>query len=165
MPLITTLKQRRFVVVPLALVSAGALVFACSSGGDIAPVPTGGGQGSTLPRNEDEVVTPISPQEQAPYNADEVCASQCFADFGGGAELLQALDDCNVEKCYADEDDDNTAEASCGAIGSGASQITYGLAERDRCLSRSCCAEATACSKNASCSSLASCIERCQVKL
>lgn len=164
MPL--TMNKKAFVLVPAAFAAAGALVFACSSS---EPAPPGGPSGTSpataSPLNEGEPVTPISPQEQAPYNADEVCASQCFVDFAGGAQLLQDLDDCNTEKCYGDDEDDNTAEGSCSAIGSGAAQITYGLVERDRCLARSCCAQAEACSKNAGCTSLASCIERCQAKL
>lgn len=150
----------------IAVVAAtGALVFACSSSSSPAPLTTGNGSGSGLPLNEGEVVQPISPQEQAPYNADEVCASQCFVDFPSGATLLQTLDDCNSDQCYADDADDNTTEKSCSAIGTGRGQISYGLPERDRCLARSCCAEAQACSANAACTSLASCIDRCQVKL
>jgi len=164
MPLIMK-SHAPFVAVVGSLVAAFALVSACSSN-DPAPVLNpGSGTGANVPLNEGEAVQPVSPQEQAPYNADEVCASQCFVDFAEGAQLLQNLDDCNTEKCYGDEEDDNTAAGSCSAIGSGPAQITYGLVERDRCLARSCCAEATACSKNAGCTSLASCVERCQAKL
>ena len=155
----------RLALGPALLAATGALVFACSSSSNPAPLPTGNGTQGTVPLNEGEVVQPISPQEQAPYNADEVCASQCFTDFGSGATLLQALDDCNTEQCYGDEADDDTTEKSCSAIGTGAGQVSYGLPERDRCLARSCCAEAKACSGNAGCTSLASCIDRCQVKL
>ena len=165
MPLIDK-SRARIALVPALFLAAGAVVFACSSSSDPAPLPTtNGGNTAGVPLNEGEAVQPVSPQDQAPYNADEVCASQCFVDFADGAQLLQNLDDCNTEKCYGDEEDDNTAEASCSAIGSGAAQISYGLVERDRCLSRSCCAEAQACSKNAACTSLASCVERCQAKL
>lgn len=159
-----------FLVAGLAAGLAAA-AFACSST-EPSGSPLGGPTATSAPPvssvlNEGEPVTPISPEEQALDNADEVCASQCAADFaatGPAAQLLQDLDDCNVEQCYGDDADDDPTTKSCGAIGTGAGQVTYGLVERDRCLSRSCCAQATACAGNAACSSLASCIERCQVR-
>mgnify|MGYP001160188945 CR=1 FL=1 len=166
------MKSKRTLIAVALAAALAAAAFACSSdpsgGGGVVgggPAPTTAPTSTVL--NEGESVTPISPEEQAPYNADEVCASQCAVDFGStgpAAQLLQDLDDCNVEQCYGDEADDDTTTKSCGAVGSGAGQITYGLVERDRCLSRSCCAQAQACAGNAGCSSLASCIERCQVR-
>lgn len=167
----TILRAKRALVVAALAAALAAAAFACSSA-----EPTGGALGagpaptasptSTVP-NEGEPVIPISPEEQALSNADEVCASQCAVDFaatGPAAQLLQDLDDCNVEQCYGDDADDDPTTKSCAAIGAGAGQITYGLVERDRCLSRSCCAQAQACAGNAGCSALASCIERCQVR-
>jgi hypothetical protein len=165
-----SLRMKRSLVAAALAAALAAAAFACSSaepaGGVVGgPAPTAAPT-STVP-NEGEPGIPISPEEQAPYNADEVCASQCAVDFastGPAAQLLQDLDDCNVEQCYGDEADDDPTTKSCAAIGAGAGQITYGLVERDRCLSRSCCAQAQACAGNAGCSSLASCIERCQVR-
>ncbi len=170
------LMKSRLASSPVLLLGACALgvgltAFACSTtdpSGGSGPLKTDGtaAPGATV-LNEGEAVVPISAVEQAPYNADEVCASQCAADFaatGPAAQLLQDLDDCNVEQCYGDEADDDTTTKSCPAIGTGAGQVTYGLVERDRCLSRACCAQAQACASNAACSSLASCIERCQVR-
>lgn len=151
------------VVLAVALGSA-TVMFACSSKDTPSTLVGGGTTAAAAPSNEGQAVQPISAKEQAPYNPDEVCASQCMEDFAAGADLLQALDDCNVERCYGDEDDSDTTTKACSAIGTGPGQVSYGLTERDRCLSRSCCAEATACSSNASCSSLASCIDRCQAR-
>jgi hypothetical protein len=161
-------KNSLAVMVPGAVLAialgCGTVMFACSSSSPTSPLVTGGSTAPAVPSNEGEAVQPISAKEQAPYNPDEVCASQCMEDFAAGAALLQTLDDCNVERCYGDEDDSDTTTKACSAIGTGPGQVSYGLTERDRCLSRSCCAEATACSSNASCSSLASCIDRCQAR-
>ncbi len=161
-------KKSLSVVVPGAVLvialGSGTAMFACSSNNAPSTLVSGGTTAAAAPSNEGQAVQPVSAKEQAPYNPDEVCASQCMEDFAAGAELLQALDDCNVERCYGDEDDSDTTTKACSAIGTGPGQVSYGLTERDRCLSRSCCAEATACSSNASCSSLASCIDRCQAR-
>ena len=161
-------KKSLSVMIPGAVLvialGSGTAMFACSSNSAPSTIVGGGTTAAAAPSNEGQAVQPISAKEQAPYNPDEVCASQCMEDFAAGADLLQALDDCNVERCYGDEDDSDTTTKACSAIGTGPGQVSYGLTERDRCLSRSCCAEATACSSNASCSSLASCIDRCQAR-
>lgn len=167
----TSLSMKRALVVASLAAALAAAAFACSStepaGGGLAGGPTPTASPTSTVPNEGEPVIPISPEEQALSNADEVCASQCAVDFaatGPAAQLLQDLDDCNVEQCYGDEADDDPTTKACPAIGAGAGQITYGLVERDRCLSRACCAQAQACAGNAGCSALASCIERCQVR-
>lgn len=161
-------KKSLSVMVPGAVLAialgSGTAMFACSSSSPTSPFGNGGSTAAAVPSNEGQSVQPISANEQAPYNRDEVCASQCMEDFAGGANLLQVLDDCNVERCYGDEDDSDTTTKACSGIGTGPGQVSYGLTERDRCLARSCCAEATACASNASCSSLASCIDRCQAR-
>ncbi len=163
-------RSRRLALLVGLAISVGAAAFACSStdpAGSALPSATSTAAPASTVLNEGETVVPIPPEEQALYNADEVCASQCAVDFaatGPAAQLLQDLDDCNVEQCYGDEADDDPTTKACAAIGGGAGQITYGLVERDRCLSRACCAQAQACAGNAGCSALASCIERCQVR-
>lgn len=142
---------------PLSLTKlAGALALtllavACKKEDAPAPAPPSGETANTTPQRA------IEPEEE--------CAQQCHvtAKLSAKSEArLAALDDCVMEACYNDEPLEDPTVIACEGVGPGS--ISYGLAERDRCIARSCCTAARECWDDASCAAHLGCVTRCQAR-
>lgn len=99
---------------------------------------------------------------QRAFEPEEACVEACAAVSGSSADRFTALDDCMMDECYGDPPMDDPTVVACEAIGSG--KISYGLAERDRCLARSCCDKARDCGGDLACATRLACVTRCKAR-
>lgn len=114
----------------------------------------------TLANSEVKTVTP-----QRAIEPEEECVQRCQETSGlsGKNEAkLAAIDDCVMEACYDDQPMEDPTVVACDAVGPG--KISYGLAERDRCIARSCCAAARDCAGDPACSAHLACVARCNAR-